>query len=156
MLGAQVLAEPITRLTSVAARVAAGELTVRAEPASGDEIGTLARTFNTMTGRLEEMVSTLEQRVSERTGQLQAAALGHHIVRSGRGIDRKGGGVDVLLIAKGRRGRAVGHAIPVNTAMLAIDQHILYELQPVGEIWQVLLPQLRQLAGHRRRHPHHP
>lgn len=74
VLGAQVLAEPITRLTGVAARVAAGDLSVRAEAATGDEIGTLARTFNTMTGRLGELVATLEQRVTERTGQLQAAA----------------------------------------------------------------------------------
>jgi GAF domain-containing protein len=49
-------------------------LSVRSTLATGDEIGTLARTFNTMTERLAGMVTTLEQRVTERTGQLQAAA----------------------------------------------------------------------------------
>ncbi len=74
VLAAQVLAEPIARLTLVAEQVSAGDLGVRAEANSRDEIGALARTFNTMTGRLSEMVTTLELRVSERTGQLQAAA----------------------------------------------------------------------------------
>lgn len=74
VLGAQLLAEPIVRLNQAAEQVAAGDLNVRSEVASGDEIGALARTFNAMTGRLSEMVTTLEQRVTERTGQLQAAA----------------------------------------------------------------------------------
>jgi GAF domain-containing protein/HAMP domain-containing protein len=74
LLAAQLLADPLTRLTSTAERVATGDLTVRAQVQSRDEIGTLASTFNTMTGRLSEMLATLESRVSERTTQLQAAA----------------------------------------------------------------------------------
>ena len=74
VLAAQVLADPLTRLTDTAEKVAAGDLSVRAQVASRDEIGVLATTFNVMTGRLSEMISTLESRVTERTGQLQAAA----------------------------------------------------------------------------------
>jgi GAF domain-containing protein/HAMP domain-containing protein len=71
---AQVLTEPILQLTGAAEKVAAGDLAVQADVGSGDEIGRLARTFNDMTIRLSEMVGTLEQRVTERTAQIQAAA----------------------------------------------------------------------------------
>lgn len=71
---AQVLADPIGRLTATAGQVAAGDLTVQAEVDSRDEIGLLAQAFNGMTARLNELVTSLEQRVSDRTAQLQAAA----------------------------------------------------------------------------------
>ncbi len=74
VLAAQVLADPLTRLTSTAEKVAAGDLEVRAQVSSRDEIGALATTFNSMTGRLSEMITMLESRVAQRTGQLQAAA----------------------------------------------------------------------------------
>jgi GAF domain-containing protein/HAMP domain-containing protein len=84
---AQVLADPIVRLTSTADKVAGGDLTVQAEVASLDEIGQLAQSFNAMTGRLNGMVGTLEQRVAERTGQLQAAADISRATASVRNLD---------------------------------------------------------------------
>jgi GAF domain-containing protein/HAMP domain-containing protein len=71
---AQMLAGPIIRLTAVAASVTAGDLTAQARVESGDEIGTLAMTFNSMTQQLRELISGLEQRVAERTRGLQTAA----------------------------------------------------------------------------------
>ncbi len=48
------LARPISNLISAAERVRKGDLGVRVEtPASADEIGTLSRAFNRMTGQLE-------------------------------------------------------------------------------------------------------
>lgn len=69
----QLLTAPITRLTTVAEKVAAGDLQARAAIESEDEIGTLALAFNDMTAQLGEMVGTLEQRVDERTRALAAS-----------------------------------------------------------------------------------
>lgn len=70
----QYLTGPITRLKSVASKVSAGDLTAQARVESDDEIGQLANTFNGMTARLQQTLRGLEERVAERTGQLQAAA----------------------------------------------------------------------------------
>lgn len=67
----QRLGGPITRLTAAARQVAAGDLKARAQVETGDEIGLLADTFNSMTGRLNDTIDTLEERVSERTQQIQ-------------------------------------------------------------------------------------
>jgi GAF domain-containing protein/HAMP domain-containing protein len=71
---AQLLANPIVRLTQVAGQVAAGNLQARAQVESNDEIGTLAATFNGMTTQLRETLMGLEQRVMERTRALAASA----------------------------------------------------------------------------------
>jgi GAF domain-containing protein/HAMP domain-containing protein len=68
---AQLLVRPISRLTETAQQVAAGNLTARAQIKTGDETGLLAHTFNLMTERLQETVDMLEERVAERTRQLE-------------------------------------------------------------------------------------
>jgi GAF domain-containing protein/HAMP domain-containing protein len=72
---AQVLAAPITQLTGVAIRVASGDMTATAKIESQDEIGTLAHTFNDMTAQLRDQINTLEQRVSDRTRDLERQTL---------------------------------------------------------------------------------
>jgi putative methionine-R-sulfoxide reductase with GAF domain len=69
-LFAQALSSPIIRLTAVAADIAGGNLAVQAPVESSDEIGVLAKTFNTMTAQLRDVFSTLEQRVADRTKAL--------------------------------------------------------------------------------------
>jgi GAF domain-containing protein/HAMP domain-containing protein len=71
---AHLLAGPIARLTEVAGKVTAGDLTAQARVESSDETGMLAEAFNSMTSRLRELIEFLEQRVRQRTAQLQAAA----------------------------------------------------------------------------------
>lgn len=61
---------PIRELTNIARLASEGDLTVTAKSESSDETGVLASAFNTMTGRLRELISTLEQRVAERTRAL--------------------------------------------------------------------------------------
>jgi GAF domain-containing protein/HAMP domain-containing protein len=68
------LVRPIIRLTATAEKVSAGDLGSRAEVATSDEIGTLATAFNNMTSQLQETLQGLEQRVAERTQNLELAA----------------------------------------------------------------------------------
>jgi GAF domain-containing protein len=71
---ARSIARPVTHLADVAAQVSAGNLGAVAKVEQHDEIGTLARTFNSMTAQLRGMVATLEDRVQARTDQLRASA----------------------------------------------------------------------------------
>jgi PAS domain S-box-containing protein len=57
---------PLQTLARTAEAVGAGDLSARAEVDSQDEIGTLASTFNAMTGQLRTLIDSLEQRVLER------------------------------------------------------------------------------------------
>ncbi len=71
---------PIQELTEVAVAISSGDLTRQATvqtgpPGSQDELGLLAQTFNQMTAELRELVSGLENRVTERTRQLERRAL---------------------------------------------------------------------------------
>ncbi|WP_341889401.1 response regulator [Variovorax sp. YR752] len=56
---------PVRRLTGVAERVAAGDLTARATPQSRDEIGVLGNSINTMTQRLADSIAHLESAYAE-------------------------------------------------------------------------------------------
>lgn len=69
----QLIAAPIQRLTQVASQIAGGDVSVKAEAATRDEIGTLADSFNTMTARLRETLDGLEHIVEERTAALLLA-----------------------------------------------------------------------------------
>jgi rsbT co-antagonist protein RsbR len=73
LLVATRLANPITALTQVAARITSGDLGQRAEVRQQNEIGVLAAGFNTMTARLQQNLQDLEQRVADRTAELQHA-----------------------------------------------------------------------------------
>lgn len=61
---------PITRLTAVAQEVANGNLGARANVETKDEVGDLTTIFNSMTSQLQETLTSLEQRVAERTKAL--------------------------------------------------------------------------------------
>jgi nitrate/nitrite-specific signal transduction histidine kinase len=64
----------ISTLTDTATAIAAGDLNRVAPVESTDEIGTLAASFNTMTSQLRELISSLEQRVADRTKALATSA----------------------------------------------------------------------------------
>ncbi len=69
------ITDPLERLTDIATRMAEGDLNQEARIRRADEIGILANAFNTMTIRLRELVSGLEERVAERTAELEQRAL---------------------------------------------------------------------------------
>ena len=68
------ISNPIVRLTAVANQIASGDLTTEAKVETKDEIGTLATTINRMTYQLREILMGLEERVANRTHDLELAA----------------------------------------------------------------------------------
>ncbi len=65
------IARPLSNLAETSSKIAAGDLALSAEVEREDEIGTLAKGFNRMTGQLRELIGGLEQRVAERTSALE-------------------------------------------------------------------------------------
>jgi GAF domain-containing protein/HAMP domain-containing protein len=65
------ITRPVAELVEVVEQVTAGDLDRTADVIRQDEIGTLARAFNTMTAQLRGLIGTLEQRVADRTGELE-------------------------------------------------------------------------------------
>jgi len=63
--------QPIRALTTTVSAIAAGDLNRIAEVKNQDEIGVLASEFNEMTAKLRESFATLEQRVKQRTSELE-------------------------------------------------------------------------------------
>jgi GAF domain-containing protein/HAMP domain-containing protein len=75
LLVARTIANPLSQLTHTATQIAAGNLELQADVSGRDEIGHLARAFNSMTAQLREVIGSLEERVRERTQALEAGAL---------------------------------------------------------------------------------
>jgi signal transduction histidine kinase/CheY-like chemotaxis protein len=73
ILTARWITTPILRLNHAAKSIAKGEWEKTVEIDRGDEVGELAKSFNSMATQLQESFSTLEHRVSERTEQLAVA-----------------------------------------------------------------------------------
>jgi GAF domain-containing protein/HAMP domain-containing protein len=65
------IATPLADLAGTATQIAAGDLERVAKVEREDEIGAMARAFNSMTGQLRGLISGLEQRVAERTADLE-------------------------------------------------------------------------------------
>jgi len=61
----QQLTRPIFSLTRVAQEISAGKFDMQAQVESADEIGTLAQTFNDMTGQLQGALESLDHRAKE-------------------------------------------------------------------------------------------
>jgi GAF domain-containing protein/HAMP domain-containing protein len=71
---AQLVTRPIITLTRVAENLASGDYAARAPVESQDEIGALAKTFNSMADQLRQTLQAMEQRVAERTQELEQAS----------------------------------------------------------------------------------
>jgi GAF domain-containing protein/HAMP domain-containing protein len=69
------IATPLAALAETATEIAAGDLAREATVAQEDEIGTLAWAFNSMTAQLRELISSLEDRVADRTQELEQRSL---------------------------------------------------------------------------------
>jgi signal transduction histidine kinase len=67
------IADPIVELADTATQISRGALDRTAKVNRRDEIGALARAFNSMTAQLRDLINSLENRVDERTRALQEA-----------------------------------------------------------------------------------
>jgi signal transduction histidine kinase len=74
LLTVRQVVRPIEKLSAVARSIQEGDLSARSEINSQDEIGILARSFNAMTSRLQDMIQSLEDRVTERVRDLTLAS----------------------------------------------------------------------------------
>jgi len=68
------ITQNILRLTETAQEIQSGNLNARSQVVSGDELGRLATTLNSMTEQIQSFVTTLEARVDARTRDLELAA----------------------------------------------------------------------------------
>jgi nitrate/nitrite-specific signal transduction histidine kinase len=64
---------PLVNLVDTATQIAQGDLEQAASVEHDDEVGALANAFNSMTAQLRDLINNLEQRVKERTQDLQVA-----------------------------------------------------------------------------------
>ncbi len=67
------IARPIRQLNSASRALAGGDLQQRVAVEGADELGELAHSFNLMAEQLEDSFEALEERVDERTNELQQA-----------------------------------------------------------------------------------
>ena len=65
------ITSPIIDLTEVARRISGGDFSQQAKTESSNEIGVLALTFNEMTSKIRDYQQGLEQKVAERTRELE-------------------------------------------------------------------------------------
>lgn len=74
-ISARSIVSPITSLAKTSESFAAGKLSMRAPVDRVDEIGALARSYNQMANQLQEVIGGLENRVNERTRDLESQSL---------------------------------------------------------------------------------
>ena len=74
---ARQVTRPILNLTATAKTIASGDLSARVVVGTQDEVGDLAAAFNHMSERLAGLYATLEDRVSQRTRELQSEIREH-------------------------------------------------------------------------------
>jgi signal transduction histidine kinase len=67
------ITQPIYSLKKASTAIAAGNYSCGVDVRRGDELGSLAQAFNIMTAQVRDSQSRLEQKVLERTSQLEAA-----------------------------------------------------------------------------------
>lgn len=71
-ISARSIVTPITSLAQITENFAAGKLSARATIDRKDEIGALAKSYNQMAAQFQEIIGGLEQRVSDRTKDLES------------------------------------------------------------------------------------
>ncbi len=87
---------PIRRLTDAAQRIGAGDLAATAAVDSGDEIGTLAETFNTMAGKIREAYARIENDEARLLASINSLSLGYMLLDAHGGTVMTNGALNGL------------------------------------------------------------
>ncbi len=66
-----VITQPLNRLTKTVEQIASGNISARVKVESQDEAGVLAKSFNIMAERLNDTLTGLEERIFERTQEIE-------------------------------------------------------------------------------------
>jgi GAF domain-containing protein/HAMP domain-containing protein len=74
-LASQWILIPIVSLSKTVQAIGSGDLYQRSNIETNDEIGTLAKTFNSVTSQLQDTLGGLERRIAERTADVELARL---------------------------------------------------------------------------------
>jgi GAF domain-containing protein/HAMP domain-containing protein len=74
-IAARSITDPITELAQITESYTAGKFHVRAQVNRKDEIGALASSYNHMAEELQDIIGKLEQRVTDRTKELESQTL---------------------------------------------------------------------------------
>jgi len=128
------LSRPIHKLTQVADRIAAGDLTQHAPAGGIDELGRLGQAFNHMTDALVEARTNLESQVEARSRELRAMTSFQDAI-----LDQAG----ALVVVLDREGRIRRF----NRACEELTQYSFEELE--GRcVWDCLLPPEEREAVH--------
>jgi GAF domain-containing protein/HAMP domain-containing protein len=75
LLANRLVVDPIQKLAAAAQQIGAGQWDAPLPRTGSDEIGVLSQAFATMIGQLRELMGGLEQRVAERTRELERRAV---------------------------------------------------------------------------------
>jgi len=127
-IGAWRIVQPLRRLASTAAHVTAGDLEARTDIRRTDEIGILATAFDAMVSRLRDNVVGLEERVSARARELEAA---NALLREAVVAEQRSRAAMTEVEA---RQRLILDALPAAIAYLDRDEHFRFVNRAWSEI----------------------
>jgi HAMP domain-containing protein len=85
---AHTITKPIADLTRATSKIAQGDLSLRVEPTSRDEVGTLAQAFNEMSRNLQESYGALKEEVAERKQAEERLKHLNAVLRAIRGVNQ--------------------------------------------------------------------
>lgn len=71
LIAAYLIIKPIANIQKAAKEISRGNLKIRAVVKSADELGSLARSFNTMAEKIQELKQNLEKKIHTRTSELE-------------------------------------------------------------------------------------
>jgi signal transduction histidine kinase len=148
------ISAPLVALTEVTAAMAEGDLTARADVARRDELGTLARSFNQMADRVEEIVITLRRFVSDAAHEihtpltalhtnLELAREDEHVVQAQTQVERlealTEGLLDLSRLESGTQGQSLA-PVPLVPLVQQVSERYASRAEQAGLTFDLSLP----------------